>query len=142
MTGGMSSVTTLQLGFDERWEGNLDLINRLLAAMELSDVELTEYDGYLARKRLYREGREVVSYFWPGLDRVKLICRQEYGKPVFRWQVELGILEDAGNRDELVRRWQQKHPECRVYCVRSFPNDGHIVFAAVYGSPVQDGAAT
>ena len=44
----MSSVIELRFDFNDRDPGDLEQINRLLATMELTDVDVKDIKGYLA----------------------------------------------------------------------------------------------
>lgn len=134
MSERMSSMVTLQFQFHERKETDLEEINRLLAIMELTEVDVEDFDGYLARKKVYREGHEVGAYCWYGLDRITLVCRKVLDGQRYRYQMATEAWTDTDHRnsDELVRQWRQKYPDRRISLVIAIGFENHTAFVIVY----------
>ena len=64
----MSSVIELRFDFNDRDPGDLEQINRLLATMELTDVDVKDIKGYLATTQEFQNDRVVQTTYRYGLD--------------------------------------------------------------------------
>lgn len=91
----MSSVIELRFDFNDRDPGDLEQINRLLATMELTDVDVKDIKGYLATTQEFQNDRVVQTTYRYGLDSGTLICKRADDAQTYRFQVATEAFEGA-----------------------------------------------
>lgn len=104
----------LDFEFKDRKPEDLVQINRMLAAMEISEVKMENFDGYMATTRKYDpDGRVVDTNHSYGFDRMTLVCRKQENQPVRRFRICTEVFpgDEMQNHDEYMEFWRERYPE-------------------------------
>lgn len=109
----MSSIIRLQFDFKDRAPEDLDQLNRILAAMELTDVDVEDVNGYLATTQEYQGDRVVNTTYRYGLDNGILVCKKDDCGQTHRFQVTTMVFEGANamRGRAFEEYWRAQYPE-------------------------------
>lgn len=95
--------------FRGRQESDLEKINAELRDLELDDLTLEDFDGYLATETTVSPtGKESVRY-WYGLDNCVLTGRRTAPGAGFRYRLE--AVTTQGDDELCTEQWRQAHPD-------------------------------
>ena len=101
---------TLELRFPERRAEDLAAVNRMRAAMPLSELEIADFDGYLCTNRRFApEGREIGVEYRYGFD--KLVLRGEADGDENIYQIDTQVVVNSIDSDRFHDLWCEEHPD-------------------------------
>ena len=106
----MSSVIELRFDFNDRDPGDLEQINRLLATMELTDVDVKDIKGYLATTQEFQNDRVVQTTYRYGLDSGA----------------------NAMGDGQFAQYWRKLYPHRKLSTVITIGFERHTAFLVVY----------
>lgn len=135
----------MELAFPERRREDLERLNALLGSVNWSSVQYSDFEGYHAECKEYAaDSGEVCSVtHWYGLDRITLECRQEEGKPGYRYRMSTEYLppEREIAPGSYYSLWANAHPGCvlRMMSHVEFENGGNA-FVVLFREGPGDGA--
>lgn len=125
----------LNFEFNDRDSGDLVQINRALAAMEISDVKMENFNGYMATTRNYNpEGQVVETNYRYGFDKMTLVCQKVENHPVRWFQVFTEVFpgDEMQNHDDYMEFWRERYPERKPSTVSVIAFAEHTAIVMVY----------
>ena len=130
----MSSVITMEFSFHDRDERDLEQINRMLAVMDLTDVDIDALDGYVAVTRRMQDNVVVEAAYRYGFDSCTLVCEKAESGQTHRYQIATEDFEnaDAMESEKYAEHWCETYPERKLRRVMALGFDEHTVFIVVY----------
>lgn len=130
----MSSVIELRFDFNDRDPGDLEQINRLLATMELTDVDVKDIKGYLATTQEFQNDRVVQTTYRYGLDSGTLICKRADDAQTYRFQVATEAFEGANamGDGQFAQYWRKLYPHRKLSTVITIGFERPTAFLVVY----------
>lgn len=130
----MSSVITMEFSFHDRDERDLEQINRMLAVMDLTDVDIDAFDGYVAMTRHTENEVVVDTTYRYGFDSCTLVCEKAESGKTHRYQIVTEVFEnaDAMEGEKYAEHWREAYPERKLRRVMALGSDEHTVFIVVY----------
>ena len=130
----MSSVIELRFDFNDREPQDLEQINRLLATMELSDVDVKDIKGSLATTQEFKNDRIVKTSYRYGLDSGTLICKKADGAKTYRFQAATEVFEGANAMGDaqFAQYWRKLYPHRKLSTVITIGFKQHTAFLVVY----------
>lgn len=133
----MSSVITLQFTFGKRADDDLDQINQMLSVMELTDVEIDAFEGYLATREKMEEGIVVETSCRYGFDSCTLICRKAEWGQTHRYQIATEVIDaaDAVGHGDYAEYWRERYPQRKLETVIALESDEYTAYIVVYVEP-------
>ena len=129
------STITLSFAFANREAEDLEQINRLLQAMELTDVKVEDFDSYLATTEHYQDGQVVSTTHRYGLDKLTLVCRKADAEPLYRYQLATEVLEEGHTllaEGKYSEYWREQHPERSLRTVITLSFEAHTAVVVLY----------
>lgn len=100
---------TLEFHFKEREEEDLEEINKALARHALSELELEEHSGYLAKEtRTNADTGEKTVRHWYGLDDCVLRCTPATDQDSFIYQISTMTMEKT--EMDCAACWREANP--------------------------------
>lgn len=121
----ISSTFEIRLNFAFYSRENTDLlqINNLLDAMVLNEVEIDEFDGYLAKDTVYvNDVLSEVNYRY-GFDEGKLICRRVSNENLRRYRIDQYTFGNDTDQDVFIENWKRMNPDRRLDTVYTIQYD-------------------
>ena len=91
----MSSVITMEFSFHDRDERDLEQINRMLAVMDLTDVDIDAFDGYVAVTQRTQDDVVVEVAYRYGFGNCTLVCEKAESGTTHRYQIATEVVENA-----------------------------------------------
>lgn len=134
MSASMSSVVTLQFTFNERAVEDLEQINRMLAVMDLTDVTIEDFEGYLATTRKMEDGVAVETTYRYGFDSCTLVCEKaEFGR-TRQYQIMTEVFEGANAMEngQYEAYWRATYPDRRMTTLVEVTFDEQTAYVVVY----------
>lgn len=130
----MSSVITMEFSFHDRDERDLEQINRMLAVMDLTDVDIDAFDGYVAVTRRTQDDVVVEVTYRYGFDSCTLVCEKAELGETHRYQIATEVFENANavESEKYAEHWRETYPERKLRKVMALGFDEHTVFIVVY----------
>lgn len=127
------SEVRIQFHYNDARKEDLDQINQMLAAMELTDVDVEELSVYLTKISMLNEGIVVDTAYRCGLYKGTLVCRRDEAQKVYRYQIatevfEAGVMEEDAFEDY----WRERYPKRRIDTIVTRDYDTHKAIAVVY----------
>lgn len=105
---GAYILITIQFDFPDRRIGDLQQLNKILQAMELTDLDLKNTEGYFA---LVIDLQNTVVNWHYGLERGTLHCELADGRPGHHYQIDSYVPDDVTDHDAYLDNWQKEHPD-------------------------------
>lgn len=130
----MSSVITMEFSFHDRDERDIEQINRMLAVMDLTDVDIDAFDGYVAVTRHTENEVVVDTTYRYGFDSCTLVCEKAESGQTHRYQIATEVFENANavESEKYAEQWRETYPERKLRRVMALGFDEHTVFIVVY----------
>lgn len=130
----MSSCTTLQFTFHDRAAEDLELINRLLAVMDSTNVRMGNFKGYLATTQTMEEGVVIDSSYRYGFDKCTLMCEKTKFGQTHRYQIMTEVFEgvNAMENEQHEAYWRANYPHCRLTSLTEVVFDEQTAYVVVY----------
>lgn len=126
---------TLDFDFSERETDDLVQINRVLEAMEVSEVKMENFEGYMATTRSYNsEGQVTETNHRYGFDKMTLVCCRKENHPVRRFRVFTEVFpgDEMQNHAEYMEFWRERYPERKPSTVTTIAFAEHTAIVMVY----------
>ncbi len=104
-------MITIRYDFREREAEDLEKINAILRTMKLWNLEIEDFQGYLATTR-DGDGNLLGKRY--GLDSGQLICEEASGKQAGHiYQIDTVVVDDIAGveGEEYLDIWRQTHPQ-------------------------------
>lgn len=130
----MIRCTPLQFTFHDRAVEDLEQINRLLAVMDLTNVRMESFEGYLATTQTMEEGVVIGSSYRYGFDNCTLMCEKtEFGQ-THRYQIMTEVFEgvNAMGNEQYEAYWHAIYPHCRLTSLTEVVFDEQTAYVVVY----------
>ena len=104
----------IRFEFQDRKPEDIDRVNEALSAMRLSDVRISDLDGYAAKVTQYfpeTDRQPQISYRY-GIDSLELDCEED-GEDGAVWQLDACVFPKDGTRDDDAFHdlWCREHPD-------------------------------
>ncbi len=101
-------MITIRFDFKNREESDLQQLNALLATMDLSDLSLEDFTGYLA---VTEDGDGNLLHKRYGLDSGKLVCELADNGNGYCYQIDTIVADRSVDYDAFVNGWRESHPD-------------------------------
>ncbi len=120
-------MITISYDFKNREAEDLAQINRLLSGLRLSDLQVENFEGYLATTT---DGRSNLLALRYGLDRGTLVCTPSEDDDGFVYQVDTVALanDDVIAHENYVEIWRKAHPHRTVRTVITVEFDTAVAY--------------
>ncbi len=129
----MSSEIKIQFEYKDSNAEDLDQINQMLAAMELTDVDVENLSVYLCETQEYDHEVVVGTTYRCGLNRGILVCKKAELEKTYRYQIATDVFEAGAMEDGAFENyWRGKYPERRLSTIATYGFDTHTAFVVVY----------
>lgn len=129
----MSSEVRIQFEYNNGRVEDLDQINRMLAEMELTDVEVKDLSAYLCTTQKLDHEVVVGTTYRCGLNGGTLVCQKADFEKTYRYQISTEVFEANAMEDGVfVDYWREKYPERRLSTIVTCNFDTHEAFVVVY----------
>lgn len=129
----MISEFSIQFVYNDGKEEDLDQINQMLAALELSDITVEDLSVYLCTTKKYEHDVVVDTAYRCGLSKGTLICKRADDEATYRYQIATEVLEDDALEDmSFANYWQKKYPARRLKMVIAYKFGVRKAFVVVY----------
>ena len=134
VSDAVSSVITMQFTFKERAGEDLEQINRMLAVMDLTNVTIEDYEGYLATKQRMEDGAAVETTYRYGFDSCTLVCEKAELGQTRRYQIMTEVAQGAKAMEDgqYEAYWRAAYPERRLTTLMELTSDDYTVYVVVY----------
>lgn len=133
------SEVRIQFQYNNDSEEHLNQINQMLAAMELTDVDVEELSVCLSEMNTLNQGVVVETTYRCGLNKGILVCRKDEAKKVYRYQVATEVFE-AGTMegDAFEDYWRERYPKRRIDTIVTRDFDTHKAIAVLYSEEIAE----
>lgn len=130
----MSSEVRIQFEYNDGKEEDIDQLNQMLAAMELTDVDVEDFSVYLCTTKELEQGNVVGITYRCGLDSGILVCKNAAFEKTYRYQIATEVFEKADEMEDgmFVNYWCEKYPELKLSTVLTYDFDSHTAMVVVY----------
>ncbi len=129
----MSCEVKIQFEFNDGREEDLDQINQMLAAMELTDVDVKDLAVYLCKTQELDYETVVGTTYRCGLRGGILVCKKVDDEKTYRYQIATEVFEtDAMEDGAFEDYWCAKYPDRRLSMIATYGFDTHKAFVVVY----------
>lgn len=129
----MSSEVRIQFEYNDGQAEDLDQINRMLAEMELTDVDVKDLSAYLCTTQKLDHEVVVGTTYRCGLSGGILVCKKADFEKTYRYQIATEVFEANAMEDGVfVDYWREKYPERRLSTIVTCNFDTHKAFVVVY----------
>lgn len=129
----MSSEVRIQFEYNDGRVEDLDQINRILAEMELTDVDVKDISAYLCTTQKLDHEVVVGTTYRCGLNGGILVCKKADFEKTYRYQIATEVFETNAMEDGVfVDYWREKYPERRLGTIVTCNFDTHKAFVVVY----------
>lgn len=129
----VSSEIKVQFEYNDCREEDLNQINQILAAMELTDVDVEDLSVYLCKTQHFDHGVVVGTTYRCGLSNGILVCKKADFEKTYRYQIAAEVFEtDAMEDSAFEDYWREKYPERRLSAIVTYGFDTHKVIVVVY----------
>ena len=112
---------------------NLEQINAALDTLKLSDMSISEFNGYVVQRTLYdKEGKESSINYYYGFDMIEFECKQEESESLNVYQLECKVFpKDKILLDQNFHRvWSKEHQDrvIRNMIISSYEKSDAYIF--------------
>ncbi len=129
----MSSEIKIQFEYNDSNAEDLDQINQMLAALELTDVDVEDLSVYLCKTQEYDHEVVVDTAYRCGLNRGTLVCRKADLEKTYRYQIATEVFEAGEMEDEAFENyWRGKYPDRRLSTIFTYRFETHTAYVVVY----------
>lgn len=129
----MISEVRIQFKFNEGDEKDLGQINQMLAAMDLTDVEVEELSVYICTTWKYENDVVVDTAYRCGLGEGVLVCRKTDAEDTYRYQIATEVFEAGAMKPgAFAIYWHRKYPRRKLKMVKVYDFDERIAVVVVY----------
>ena len=130
----MSSEVRIQFEYNDRKEEDLDQLNQMLAAMELTDVDVEDLSVYFCTRHELEHEVIVGTTHRCGLNSGILICKKADLEKTYRYQIATEVFEDADamKNGTFADYWREKYPERKLSTVSTYSFDTYLAVVVVY----------
>lgn len=134
MPEDVNSVISIQFDFRQRTAEDLEQLNRMLATMELTDLTLENFDGYLTTRQEIKNDVVVNTTYRYGLDSGTLVCKNAGMDEGYRYQImtETFPKSEEMTVERYVDDWRANRPDQKLRTIHEIEFDGHIAFLVLY----------
>ena len=126
---------TITFEFDSsrrEYNKNLEQINAALDTIKLSEMSISESNGFFVEKILYDEGKESSIIYDYGFDMIKFECKQEENESLNVYQLGCKVLpkDKALPFQEFHRVWSKEHQDrvIRNMIISSYEKSDAYIF--------------
>lgn len=129
----ISSEVRIQFEYNDGNEEDLDQLNQMLAAMDLTDVDVEDLSVYLCKTQDIDHGVVVDTTYRCGLNDGILVCKKAAFEKTYRYQIATEVFEaDAIEEEAFANYWCEKYPERRVSTITTYDFDTYTGAVVVY----------
>ena len=128
---------TITFEFDSsrrEYNKNLEQINAALDTIKLSEMSISESNGFFVEKILYDEGKESAIIYDYGFDMIKFECKQEENESLNVYQLGCKVLpkDKALPFQEFHRVWSKEHQDRVIRNMIQYSNRQNDVYIFVH----------
>lgn len=130
----LTSEYSIHFVFHDRMEEDLQQLNRMLAAMELTDLALEDIDGYLSAMQELNGGAVVNTTYRYGLDSGTLVCKKEAFADGYQFQIATDVVpkSEGMTAKQYADAWKASHPDQKLRTLQEIQFEGHTAFLLLY----------
>lgn len=129
----MSSEVRIQFEYNDGNEEDLDQLNQMLAAMDLTDVDVEDLSVYLCKMQEVDHGVVVDTTYRCGLNDGILVCKKAAFEKTYRYQIATEVFEaDAMEDEAFANYWCEKYPKRRLSTIATYDFDTYKAAVVVY----------
>lgn len=129
----LSSEIKIQFDYKDGNKEDLDQLNQMLAAMELTEVDVEDLSVYLCTTQEYDHDVVIDTRYRCGLGSGILVCKKADREKAYRYQIATEVFEaDAMGDDAFSEYWRERYPERKLSTVITYGFDAHKAVVAVY----------
>lgn len=129
----LSSEIKIQFEYKDGKKEDLDQLNQMLAAMELTDVDVENLSVYLCTTQEFDHNVVVGTTYRCGLGSGILVCKKADCKKTYRYQIATEVFEaDAMEDDAFADDWHERYPERKLSMIVTYGFDTHRAVVVVY----------
>ena len=128
---------TIAFKFDSsrrEYNKNLEQINAALDTLKLSEMSISESNGFFVEKILYDEGKESAIIYDYGFDMIKFECKQEENESLNVYQLGCKVLpkDKALPFQEFHRVWSKEHQDRVIRNMIQYSNGHYDAYIFVH----------
>ena len=128
-------LTKMNFEFADREGSGLQVVNDMLMGVKFADLEIVDFDGYLAKCRQFdANGKEMDVTYRYDFDSLTLGCTMDPDSDGARYQLAAEVIPDHEDSQDVHTRWVEAYPDRRMrsQTMMNFANEGKNVSVILY----------
>ena len=128
-------LTKMNFEFADREGSGLQVVNDMLMGVKFADLEIVDFDGYLAKCRQFdANGKEMDVTYRYDFDSLTLGCTMDPDSDGARYQLAAEVIPDHEDSQDVHKRWVEAYPDRRMrsQTMMNFANEGKNVSVILY----------
>lgn len=135
----MNSEIRIQFKYNDGNKEDLDQLNQMLAAMDLTNVKVENLTVYLCTTQEFDHEVVTDTSYRCGLGSGVLVCGRVDGEKIHRYQLSTEVYEaGAMEGNAFADYWRGKYPERKLSTVITYGFDAHEAVVVVYFNEIAE----